>query len=537
MRVSLDEQAPRYSVGNRWKWVWFIGAVLLAIDSQGLAWAAESSRRPPEPDTQAWQVVRAPDKVFSYRTPQSPAYLRAGALQFGVLGAGMGWYYWNKESNQLDWEYNYDWTTFRAKLEGSGYSFDSNLFDTNALAHTGAGTLYYVGARGNRMSIGGALAVAFASSLVWEVIGEFRERVSVNDMLVTPLAGAALGESLFQLAAFFERGCDRPLNHTLALTFAPTKALADALDGAEVLHSSRCDGNGFPRIGYHRFEFSVGSRVVRSAGAGADVPRVLGELRAKTEVVNLRRFGQPGTGWMSFADGNVSSLELVAAAGAVGVSDFRVDARTLLAGLHFRNIRAGHGGSRGHEFLFGAGLGLEYSRHRYGDVHQRHDPAFVLEVPSMLARYRSLSGHTQWDLGLVVAPSYASIGGFALPAYDLQSDRGELTTVARQHGYNHAFGVSLSPRIEWSRDRLRVGFEVRNDRLFASRVLDREAESRSRREVTELRRRLRVWFASELTGVLGFRLDVGARQRVGKIDELVRQASEVHAGAALVGTY
>ncbi len=484
-----------------------------------------------------WQAKPSLDATFAYREPQSAKYLRAAGFQVAVLVGGAAWYYWDKETNQLDWEYSYDWETFRAKLEGSGYSFDSNLFDTNSLAHTGAGTLYYIGARGSRMTIWGALGVAFTSSLFWEFIGEFRERVSMNDMLVTPLGGMAFGESLLQLGAFFDRSCDTMVNRVLSDIFAPSKAYGDLVDGAELLRSSRCDRYGFTRVGYHEFEISAGPRLVRSSGATDAEPYVVGEIRARAETLNLRRFGQPGSGWMSFADGNGSTVEVVAATGTMGTEDFRVDTRALLAGLHYRDIRHGAGGVHGREFLLGAGVGVEYSRHLYGDQSQRLDPVFILEAPALFARWRWLLGARQLDVSLVAAPSYASVGAFALPEYDLLQDRTELTTVARQHGYNHALGISLAPRVVWSGEQVRIGVEARNDRLFAVRAMDREAQSESRAEVSEFRRRARVWFETGPRRGLRFRIDAAARVRRGQIDQLQRRVSEARIGAGLTGVF
>src|SRR5690606_18494230 len=147
----------------------------------------------------------------------------------------------------------------------------------------------------------------FVSSSSWEVIGEFRERISINDMIVTPLGGAARGEGVTQLATFFDRSCPAPLNRGLGTGLGPFKPYSDLRDGARRLRSRRCDAYGLTRVGEHSFELSVGPRLVVPGRDSNAEPYVVTEGRVRTDIVNLSRYGEPGRGWRSFSDGNVSS--------------------------------------------------------------------------------------------------------------------------------------------------------------------------------------------------------------------------------------
>jgi len=46
--------------------------------------------------------------------------------------------------------------------------------------------------------------VASLAALTWE-LAEFPENVSFNDLIVTPVAGASIGESLVQLSQWLDR--------------------------------------------------------------------------------------------------------------------------------------------------------------------------------------------------------------------------------------------------------------------------------------------------------------------------------------------
>jgi Domain of unknown function (DUF3943) len=66
--------------------------------------------------------------------------------------------------------------------------------------------LYYLVARTNTLSIPASLLFAIAGSTLWELVGEFKEKVSINDMIVIPFAGMAIGEVFVQLGGFLTEG-------------------------------------------------------------------------------------------------------------------------------------------------------------------------------------------------------------------------------------------------------------------------------------------------------------------------------------------
>jgi len=482
----------------------------------GLGWTIKPSR-----DTAAWYVE-----------PREPNYWLAVGWQLTVLLAGVGYYYIEKDVNSIDWYYDYSFTTFRDKLIGKGYAFDSNIYDTNFISHSVAGTLYYAGARGSRVGPMGALGIAVASSALWELLGEYRERAALNDMLATPFGGAAFGESLFQLGALFDRSCDSGVTRALAGVFAPGKALADYLDDADPLRPKNCSAFGLPRLGDYRIDLSIGPRWIHSWGETPAESRPAAEAILDTEIINLRRWGRPGRGWTSFSDGNISSLAVTYWADEAGRADVRVRARSAFGGLHYRNIEPVGPGRHGMEFVLSAGLGVEYSRHRYG-TKLREDPMYVLELPSVQGRARWTRGHDKLDFQVVLATTYAGAGSFALEKYAVDNPRSELTSAAEHHGYNHALGVSLIPRAVYSTPSWRLGLHGRSDRMFVVRALDGDDQITSHRPASERRYRGELWF--EYGPPRGFRwhVDVAGAQRRGNIDAYRTSMEEVSVGTAL----
>lgn len=118
-------------------------------------------------------------------------------------GIGMANYWMTKEENIEDWEYQPNKSGFKKKIT-DGWSFDTNSFRTNTVGHTYAGMMYYQTARSNGYGYLFSTLWTFAGSLLWEYAGEFREQVSINDMIFTTTGGVLIGEAFRQCSIYLE---------------------------------------------------------------------------------------------------------------------------------------------------------------------------------------------------------------------------------------------------------------------------------------------------------------------------------------------
>lgn len=82
--------------------------------------------------------------------------------------------------------------TIRSNIK-TGFVWDSDRLATNYLGHPYNGGLYFTAARSCGLGFWQSVPVATAGSLIWEVFAE-REPAGLNDLIATPLAGAAFGE-------------------------------------------------------------------------------------------------------------------------------------------------------------------------------------------------------------------------------------------------------------------------------------------------------------------------------------------------------
>ena len=112
-----------------------------------------------------------------------------GGLSLGTLGY---WLLMNR--NVADW----DNPRPQQRFDGSAWVLDNNSIGVNFLGHPATGGVSYSFARANHHGVAGAFAYSFLTSFLWEFVIEFKEKVSVNDVVVTPGAGLPLGEFFYK---------------------------------------------------------------------------------------------------------------------------------------------------------------------------------------------------------------------------------------------------------------------------------------------------------------------------------------------------
>lgn len=403
-----------------------------------------------------------PAPTFAYTTTAEPRPLRAVLELGGIFALGFAWYATTSKDVVRNWDVNYSFETFRRKLTGDAFGPDTNAFGTNFIGHPLGGTGYYLSARSNRLGILPSFGFAVAGSLLWELFGEVSEVVSMNDMLVTPLGGLAIGEATLQLGAFFDRSSPTTGHRVLGTVFAPLKSLNDGLDGLEPARVER----GFPSNEWHRFELLLSAGTVyepRAGGAkGAFRPDVRG--RASSLLIRLPGYDGAGRGSLAFTDGNISSLALDLAFSGTELSDLAFAADVVLAGEYFRGRGTGKAGARtGGNLAVGIASGFEYSLHDYSRGDDGPLDRIALIRPLCLAVVqRGALGELSVDTDLNVGGDFGGVRPFAPVGSDHAVG---LPPVLDRHGYYFGAGGHANATVAVEHD----GFEVRGE--LASLVL------------------------------------------------------------------
>jgi hypothetical protein len=171
--------------------------------------------------------------------------------------------YWrNYDEFKEDWQYDLTCHDQRRRFfSAESPKMDSNNFWLN-WSHAFPGALYYLFGRSNGLSSRTSFLFSTGLSAFWECISEWREVISVNDMVFTSFGGPALGEPLFQISSHFShrRGF---FNQFAAFLFDPLLSLNNWLDRKEGYAA-----NSAPAPAWHRFCLSVGGKAGSVSPAG-----------------------------------------------------------------------------------------------------------------------------------------------------------------------------------------------------------------------------------------------------------------------------
>ena len=403
--------------------------------------------------------------VFSYTQPAQENRGRALLEIAGVYTVGFTFFL---ATNKLlpAYDVGYSWPVFRKKLLGEGLELDLNGLNTNFVGHPAGGSMYYTMARSNQLNIAESTAFAIGGSLLWELFGEVREFISINDMIVTPLAGVAIAEPLLQLGAFFDRSSPALHNRILGAVFAPVKALNDALDGRTLARATTQDAYGFPSNEYHRFDLRLGAAAtLQSALADGPSGRRSFESRLSlaSYLVRLPSYDGVGRHARWFADGNLSSIRIDAGLNGTGLVDFDLRTYVALAGVYARHAsRAADGGVRGQGTVVAWTVGFQYALHDH-DRDRRWPRERIASVQplGLLMEQRIAWGALRWVVHVEGGLSFGGARPYALPAYTERADAVMLTQLVEDNRYAFVRGAHVLAAISLALNQLELAGSAR----------------------------------------------------------------------------
>src|SRR5882672_738238 len=290
------------------------------------------------------------------------------------------------------------------KLRLQAWSFDASAFATNFVAHPLAGTFFYTTARSNRSGPLESLAWASLASLTWE-LAEFPENVSFNDLIVTPIAGASIGESLVQLSHWLDRRPRTAGRAMLATVLFPMKLV-----------------NGGPPDDETDGALTADLRLI--SGATLHGEWQLG-VQLATRLVHFPGFGAPGEGVRS------------------GLADLRFSAGAALATVYQRSIAAE---GDGWDLLATGGVAYDVRQHRWdaGPL----DAWSSVHVPGISVQLRRMAGPLRISARADLALTLAGARSFALDGGPATLPITTLTTTQQAWGYTMGWGVAAAPALE-----------------------------------------------------------------------------------------
>lgn len=227
----------------------------------------------------------APDSA-DVRLHDRKAFWRASAETVG-FNIGL----WAFDRYVLKGEYAYiSWNTIKENFR-HGFEWDDDHLNTNMFAHPYNGSIFFNAGRSNGFNFWQSELFAIGGSAMWEMFME-KEYPSTNDIIATPIGGAALGEVLYRTSDLIlddrSTGGERFGREFAAFLVDPMKGINRIVTGAAWRKRATSGRRfGIPPISV---ELSLGARYLSliendeggQAGAVAEVNIEYGDRFAET---------------------------------------------------------------------------------------------------------------------------------------------------------------------------------------------------------------------------------------------------------------
>lgn len=447
-----------------------------------LSAASAFADAPPTPPLEA-----SPEWTPADNEQRRPHHLRSIVEMGTGLVVGTGGYWLFKNKNLVDW----DNPSSLARFDGSAWVMDNNSIIVNFLYHPLTGALTYNWARGNHQSVAGAFGYSFLTSFVWEFAIEFKEKVSVNDVLVTPGAGLPIGEFFYKLGLYLDTG------HHDSIAFDAARALLGsgvaldrALDGRPAPRVRSRDSLGFSSKIWHDFEvrFGVGEVSTRSLG---DYARY--QIGAAGKLSTLPGYGAPGRWGHGFYGAELSSFALNVENSRYG-SGVAVAADTTLLGYHFQDFARRGTDLDGASFTVGTGLSFDFLRssaNRYESVENavslpepklayhapnRREQYSALQLPGISTDFRVLRPWAGLAGSARLQPSFAGLGAPAFYEWSAENLEERSKHILHRQGYFYGWGAALNASLRGRLGPLRADLDVSYAAYASQDGLDRHAD-------------------------------------------------------------
>lgn len=186
------------------------------------------------------------------------SFWRAGAETVG-FNIGL----WAFDRYVLKGHYAYiSWNTVKENFR-HGFEWDNDHLHTNMFDHPYNGSIFFNAGRSNGFNFWQSELFAIGGSAMWEMFME-REYPSTNDIIATPIGGAAIGEVLYRTSDLIlddrSRGSERFGRELAAFLVDPMRGFNRIITGRAWQHHATSGRQfGIPPIS---LELSLGGRMI-----------------------------------------------------------------------------------------------------------------------------------------------------------------------------------------------------------------------------------------------------------------------------------
>lgn len=437
------------------------------------------------------------------------------AWQAAILGIGTTWYWTNIQANRSDWEFS--GSQFANRFTLDEIRFDNNHFTINHLSHPIAGGGYYLASRVHNYGVGMSSLISFISSFVWEAGLEWRERISVNDMIFTPGAGIAMGETYYRLSHYLNSapGGGNWAHKSLKWLIGWPLAVNRWIDGVEPPNDGLRDSLGFSGAYYHRFRLA--GQIGRDSNDPAGSAGTLKGFRTELDLYALPGFKRPGRMALFFSDGNFTRFDGSFWWADSGIQSANLNFESVVLGYYEQDYTGPPEAISGTAGRIAMAFSFEHVQRWLPEPRDRRA---ILHLPG--GQFKIWHAWNGWvhDLEIALNPDFSAIDSVAFPLYKANAPERIERSVLELRGYYFAWGGTS--RLETSLTYGGLSLRGRLRLSYANGVedLDREQEKITQQTLIEdtlIETYLALGYTHRPT-TLSARLELRGMDRVGRID-------------------
>ncbi len=384
-----------------------------------------------------------------------------------VIAGGTTWYWVNRERQITDWDY----PTWKQKLtfDDEVLIFDGNPFQTNYTWHTYAGGSSHLLGRSNGLGMWESAAFAAGASLFWEYGIEAREKISINDILITNSTGLPVGEFFHRVGQYVNRGQEGFGWDIARWTVGLGHTGHSHLDNRKVVQ----DLDLTPEFRWYYSLDSLSFSRKDGDAAAQDNDAVMHNFGFDGNIVALDNYLKPGTRSQIFGKANFTDFSLRFARG--DGSSTRAEGNALLAGWHHENVPEEEQAGVGTSINLGTSIGYLYHREQIGEWQDRLGG---LHIPGPAIEGKVFG--KGWKFEGKIRGNYDLVGVNALSWRQFRAERPDEVGkfILKSSGYYYGFGPSLRLDADFQVSRFEVG-----GMLYVSKYSSIEGRERDREPI------------------------------------------------------
>ena len=414
-----------------------------------------------------WRLVGKDYNDLLKRPP--PRHLRNVIEMALLLGGGTAWYWLDRERQVADW----DFPSVKDRVTFEAWRFDNNPFGINFLGHPINGVGFHTLSRSNNLGLLSSIGVGFATSMVWEFGLEFREKISINDVLVTTGAGVAVGEFMHWLGRYLNSAPQggNAGNRIASWTLGGHQALHNAIDGQKTPERTPTDSLGFSAHIWHRFRLAWGfSPASARTPVGNDSVRTY-RIGLSGKLVAIPGYLRPGKFHQWFRDGNVTRMAVHVTTGQG--SSVELSGDTILIGFHRQDIPRLEQGGTGEAITGGLSVAYEYRDETFA---QWHDRLGILHFPGPAIDLHLFGSNWHFVFASRFHTDFAGVHARLHDQWRTQNPSVNGKTILEKQGYYYGFGASGRVTARLRTPWIGIGGAVFHGRYFSQEGVDRTQE-------------------------------------------------------------